>query len=141
MKRGEIYYLQMYGHDCVQAGLRPVIVVQNDIGNLHSPNTIVCGITSQVKQPLPTHVYLGTSGGLTKKSTVLCEQIRTVSKEDLKDYIGCISNPRTLQRLDKGIRISLGLDQKEVRTYDNQYTPRYSNRYEPRRRYNSGIHH
>ena len=131
MKRGDIYFMQTKGRDSVQAGFRPVIIVQNNIGNLHSPNTIVCSITAQVKQPLPTHVYIGTSGGLTKKSTVLCEQIQTVPKEDLTGYLGCISDPRTLERIDKSIQISLGLNNQEVQhSNENRYTPRHYNRYE-----------
>lgn len=140
MRKGEIYLITFKGNDSVQTGLRPVVVVQNNIGNLHSPNTIVCSITSQVKKPLPTHVYIGTSGGLTKKSTVLCEQIQTVCKEDLEGYVGCISDPRTLERLDKGILASLGITQESKYDQSNRYNRRNSNSNEHRHRYSSGIY-
>lgn len=109
MKRGDIYLLQEKGTESVQAGLHPVIVVQNDVGNHFSPTTIVCSITSAKKPPLPTHLFIGTSGGLYKNSTVLCEQIKTVNKSDLKDKLGFISNKDTLKELNKRILISLGL--------------------------------
>lgn len=113
MKRGEIYFMYTQGSGSVQAGYRPVIVVQNDIGNHFSPTTIVCSITATRKKMLPTHVDIGVSGGLYKRSTVLCEQIQTVSKRDLRSYVGCISDPRILDKLDKGILISLGLNKEE----------------------------
>lgn len=109
MKRGEIYLLKEYGIGNVQAGLHPVIVVQNDIGNHFSPTTIVCSITSAQKPNLPTHLELNQECGLLRKSTVMCEQIKTVNKSDLKDYVGFISNKDTLKELDKRILISLGL--------------------------------
>lgn len=109
MKRGEVYFIEEHGSGSVQAGLRPVIVVQNDIGNHFSPTTIVCSITSAKKPPIPTHLYIGKCAGLYKESTILCEQIKTVNKSDLKTYVGFISNQDTLKELDKRILISLGL--------------------------------
>jgi mRNA interferase MazF len=109
MKRGDIYFIKEIGQGSVQAGEHPVIIVQNDVGNRHSPTTIVCSITSKEKPPLPTHIYIGNNGNLRKPSTILCEQIKTINKDDLEDYVGSITNQDTLKKLDKGILISLGL--------------------------------
>ena len=111
MRRGEIYFMLAKGHGSVQTGFRPVIVVQNDIGNHFSPTTIVCNITAAKKKNLPTHIFIGKSGGLDKESTVLCEQIQTVSKNDLKFYVGRVTDPRTLEKLDNSVLISLGITQ------------------------------
>lgn len=114
MKRGEIYFMHTHGNGSVQTGHRPVIVVQNDIGNHFSPTTIVCSISAARKKTLPTHVDIGISGGLYKKSIVLCEQIQTVNKCDLRSYVGCISDSRILDKLDKSILISLGLNKEDL---------------------------
>ena len=110
MKRGDIYLLDLKeNRGSIQAGKRPVIVIQNDIGNLYSPITIVCGITSVKKKWLPTHLFISKSGGLRKNSIILCEQIFTVNKSDLKQYIGTITSKYTLRRLNKCVKLSLGL--------------------------------
>ena len=109
MKRGEIYFTKETGTGSIQTGYRPVIIVQNNIGNHYSPTTIVCSITSAKKPPQPTHLFIGKSGGLYKDSTILCEQIRTINKSDLKIYIGSISDQTMLKELDNKILISLGL--------------------------------
>lgn len=116
MKRGEIYFLfkEQLINNSVQAGLRPVIIVQNDVGNRFSPTTIVCSITSAKKKNLPTHLYIGTSGGLYEESTILCEQIQTVDKKDLKSYVGCITNQTILNELNNKILISLGIMNKTI---------------------------
>lgn len=110
MKRGEIYLANLPNNlGNIQAGIRPVIVIQNDTGNHFSPTTIVCTITSVKKKDLPTHVYVFNSGGLRKHSTILCEQIFTVNKSDLIQYIGTITNKHILNRLDSCVRLSLGI--------------------------------
>ena len=109
MKRGDIYYTNIEGHGSVQPGCRPVIIVQNDIGNQFSPTTIVCNITTAKKRPLPTHVEIGTNGGLHQESMILCEQIQTVSKTDLETYVGSISEPKIIEELNEKIQISLGI--------------------------------
>lgn len=126
MKRGDIYLCdlgQATGH--VQSGFRPVIVVQNDKGNQFSPTTIICGITSSPKKAnQPTHCFISTNGGLPKPSTVLCEQIFTINKNDLKHYLGTVSNPYTLRKLDTCIQISLGLIEEsnyEQRNYNRPF--------------------
>lgn len=110
MHRGDIYLLDLKQPvGSIQAGMRPVIVIQNDIGNLYSPTTIVCGITSVDKKWLPTHCKIHRNGGLLKSSIVLCEQIFTVNKSDLNKYIGTITDTLTLKRLNRSVQLSLGL--------------------------------
>ena len=110
MKRGEIYFMNKQGHDNIQQGYRPVIIIQNDKGNQHSPTTIICSITTAKKKPLPTHLYIGASGGLHKESTILCEQIETISKTDLDIYVGEIKDKKLLKELNRKIAISLGIN-------------------------------
>lgn len=110
MKRGDIYLLNLKNpNGSVQAGIRPVVIIQNDVGNLYSPTTVVCSISSAKKKWLPTHLFISKSGGLRKNSIVLCEQIFTVNKTDLKQQIGAITNNRILGRLNRCIRLSLGI--------------------------------
>lgn len=120
MKRGEIYLTNLNPkRGSVQSGLRPVLVIQNNKGNSNSPTTIICCITSISKKKLPTHLFISKSGGLRKQSTVLCEQIFTINKSDLKHYIGAITDNRTLKELDRCIRISLGITKGGIRhNYD-----------------------
>ena len=108
MKRGEIYLLDLkepLGN--IQAGIRPVVVIQNDIGNQHSTTTIVSCLTTRRKKYLPTHTLLRV-GGL-KPSLMLGEQIFTVNQVDLIQKIGTITDNDTLERLDRCIRVSLGI--------------------------------
>jgi mRNA interferase MazF len=112
IKRGEIYFAQLnpvVGSE--QGGIRPVLVVQNDIGNQYSPTTIVLAITSQInKAKLPTHVELkAKTYGMERDSVVLAEQIRTIDKARLKQRIAVL-NEETMQKVDKAILISLGLN-------------------------------
>lgn len=112
IQRGQIYFIDMPPQQGnIQAGHRPVIVVQNNVGNCFSPTVIVCPITSKKKKELPTHLHIGASGGLYFDSTILCEQLQTIQKTELKYYVGIISDKNTLQELDKKIRISLGLEE------------------------------
>jgi mRNA interferase MazF len=111
VKRGDIYYADLspvIGSE--QGGMRPVLVVQNDIGNKFSPTIIVCAITSQLtKARLPTHLELKQGQfGLPKDSVILLEQIRTIDKRRLKDVLGHLDEPY-LHRVDKALLISLGL--------------------------------
>ena len=110
MKRGEIYILETEEtKGNIQAGKRPVIVVQNDVGNTHSTTTIVCCITSKCKKGLPMHLEIGKVGGLKLNSTILCEQILTVNKSDLRQYLGAVTKTDTLNRLDRCLSVSLGI--------------------------------
>ncbi len=109
VKRGEIYYADLspvVGSE--QGGVRPVLVVQNDVGNKYSPTVIVCAVTSKLsKAKLPTHVEINMGYGLTKASVALLEQLRTIDKRRLKEKIGEL--PLAIMRcVDKAILVSLG---------------------------------
>jgi mRNA interferase MazF len=111
VKRGDIYYADLspvVGSE--QGGMRPVLIVQNDTGNKHSPTVIAAAITSQInKARLPTHSELGAkSYGLTKDSVVLLEQIRTIDKQRLRERVGQIDNS-LMNRIDNAIAVSFGL--------------------------------
>lgn len=113
IKRGEIYYANLcpiVGSE--QGGIRPVVILQNNKGNLHSRTTIVSAITSELDKPnLPTHVIFN-ADCMKKKSMVLLEQIRTIDKSRLCRFVGTIDN-KTMKRVDKAILISFGLDYLE----------------------------
>ena len=109
-KRGEIYFADLspvFGSD--QCGVRPVLIIQNNVGNKYSPTVIVSAITSQLsKAKLPTHIELPSSKyHLPKDSVVLLEQIRTLDKRRLKDKISAIDTYK-MKEIDKAILISLG---------------------------------
>lgn len=111
VKRGDIYYADLspvVGSE--QGGMRPVLIVQNDTGNKHSPTVIAAAITSQInKARLPTHIELeGRSFGLTKDSVVLLEQIRTIDKRRLKERMGKLDD-KLMNRVDNAIAVSFGL--------------------------------
>ena len=109
IQRGDIYYASLnpvIGRET--GGIRHVLIIQNDVGNRHSPATIVAAITAKMrKHPLPTHVYLpkGTSG-LKRSSIILLEQIRTIDQIRLKDYIG-YADEQVMEQVDKALTISL----------------------------------
>lgn len=112
IKRGELYYADLspvVGSE--QGGVRPVLVVQNDVGNKYSPTVIAAAVTSKInKAKLPTHIELPShSYGLQKDSVILLEQIRTLDKRRLKERIGEL-NENTMSRVDKAILISLGFE-------------------------------
>ena len=109
--RGEVFYADLspvVGSE--QGGIRPVLIVQNDIGNRHSPTVIAAAITSKLdKTKLPTHINLrGASCGLAKDSIVLLEQIRTLDKHRLRERAGQIT-PEDQKRVDQALDVSLGL--------------------------------
>lgn len=110
-RRGEVYFADLNpvrGRE--QGGRRPVLVVQNDIGNQYSPVTIVATITSAVSgKAYPTEVRLPTgAGGLPKESTVLLNQIKTIDRARLETRVGQLE-PQTMLEVDKALKISLGL--------------------------------
>ncbi len=112
--RGEIYFAQLNPvQGSEQGGMRPVLIIQNDIGNAHSPTTIVLAITSQInKARLPTHVELRKEeSGLQKDSVILAEQIRTIDKARLKQKIAVLQN-NTMQRIAYAMAVSVGLYEK-----------------------------
>jgi len=111
IKRGDIFYADLspvIGSE--QGGVRPVIIIQNDVGNRHSPTVICAAITSKMnKAKLPTHVELDASKyQLVKNSVILLEQIRTIDKQRLKDFI-CHVDKRMMTRIDEALLVSLEL--------------------------------
>ena len=112
VKRGEIYYADLspvVGSE--QGGIRPVLIVQNDVGNKHSPTVIAAAITSQHdKSRLPTHIGINAAScGLAKDSIVLLEQIRTIDKKRLKDKMGEL-DLRSMNKVNTALSISFGLE-------------------------------
>ena len=110
-KRGDIFYADLspvVGSE--QGGIRPVIIIQNDIGNRYSPTVIVAAITSQInKAKLPTHVEISSEEyGLNRDSVVLLEQIRTLDKKRLKEKIGHMTED-DMKKVNKSLLISLNL--------------------------------
>lgn len=111
IKRGDIYYADLspvIGSE--QGGVRPVLIVQNDVGNRFSPTVIAAAITSQqTKAKLPTHIAIGAkSTGLAKDSVVLLEQVRTIDKRRLKEKMGTIDQ-NSMKEINDAISVSLGL--------------------------------
>jgi len=113
IKRGEIYFAQLnpvVGSE--QGGIRPVLVVQNDIGNQYSPTTIILAITSQInKAKLPTHVEIEAHAyGLERDSVILAEQIRTIDKSRLKQRLAVLKED-AMKKVDQALMVSLGLEE------------------------------
>ena len=111
VKRGEIYYADLspvVGSE--QGGIRPVLIIQNNIGNRYSPTVIAAAITSQQdKAKLPTHIHVdGNDSGLTRNSIVLLEQIRTIDKKRLKERMGRLDDT-SMAEIDTALSISFGL--------------------------------
>ena len=111
VKRGEIYYADLspvVGSE--QGGIRPVLIVQNDVGNKHSPTVIAAAITSKKeKSQLPTHISVAASScGLAKDSVVLLEQVRTLDKRRLKERMGELDSS-SMQQVNDALSVSFGL--------------------------------
>ena len=111
IKRGDIYFADLrpvVGSE--QGGVRPVLIIQNDVGNRHSPTVIVAAITSQInKSKLPTHVELSSRRyEMVKDSVILLEQLRTIDKRRLKERV-CHLDGEILTKVDKALEISLEL--------------------------------
>ena len=111
IKRGDIYYADLspvVGSE--QGGVRPVLIIQNDIGNKYSPTVIATASTSQInKAKMPTHIELEANEyGLSKDSVVLAEQIRTIDKQRLKEKIGHLDD-KLMTRVNEALEISFGL--------------------------------
>ena len=136
IKRGDIYYADLspvVGSE--QGGLRPVLIVQNDIGNRYSPTVIAAAITSKLgKNKLPTHIDIYASEvGLAKDSVILLEQIRTLDKRRLREKMGHL-NEGVMERVNQAISVSFGLVEQpqterretSARVYAPQKTPKPS---------------
>ena len=125
VKRGDIYYADLspvVGSE--QGGVRPVLIVQNDVGNRYSPTVIAAAITSQrEKTRLPTHIELHSEDcGLSRDSVVLLEQIRTIDKRRLKERMGRLDNG-SMNQIDRALSISFGLDpEREEQSQDHSLT-------------------
>lgn len=116
VKRGDIFYADLspvIGSE--QGGTRPVLVVQNDIGNRYSPTVIVAAITSQInKAKLPTHIEISAEVyGLTKDSVILLEQIRTIDKKRLREKIDHLTD-ELMEKVDDSLGISFGLKEYNI---------------------------
>ena len=112
IKRGDMFYADLspvIGSE--QGGIRPVLIIQNDIGNKYSPTVIAAAITSQIgKNKLPTHIEIKSSNsGLKNNSVILTEQIRTIDKTRLKERIGHIEDENTMIKLNDALGVSFGL--------------------------------
>ena len=112
VKRGDIYYADLspiIGSE--QGGVRPVLIIQNDVGHRHSPTIICAAITSRMnKAKLPTHIEISSGRyHLVKDSVILLEQIRTIDKQRLREYV-CHVDSRMMGKVNHAIQISLGLD-------------------------------
>ena len=115
VRRGDIFYADLspvVGSE--QGGTRPVLIVQNDTGNRHSPTVIAAAITSQLgKARLPTHITVtGPETGLPKASVILLEQVRTLDKRRLREHMGRV-NGELMGKVDAAIAVSFGLRNKQ----------------------------
>ncbi len=116
VKRGDIFYADLspvVGSE--QGGVRPVLIIQNDMGNRHSPTVIAAAITSQMnKAKLPTHIELiDQHCGLTKDSVVLLEQIRTLDKRRLRERMGHLEG-QMMDEVDQAIAVSFGIQSRRI---------------------------
>lgn len=113
IRRGDMFYADLspvVGSE--QGGIRPVIIVQNDVGNMHSPTVIAAAITSQKgKSKLPTHIEINSKrNGLKADSIVLAEQIRTIDKSRLKEKIGHVEDESVMNKINNALGVSFGLE-------------------------------
>lgn len=110
IKRGDIYYADLNPTvGCEQGGVRPVLIIQNNVGNHFSPTVIAAAITSRKKKNMPTHALLDENGTrLFSDSRIMLEQVRTIDRERLKGYVGH-ADTVTMQSVDRAIAVSLGL--------------------------------
>lgn len=110
IKRGDVFYADLspvIGSE--QGGIRPVVIIQNNMGNKFSPTVIISAITSQTnKTNLPTHVVISGDVNLPKNSVALLEQVRTIDKRRLRDKVGKL-DAKSMKKIDKALLISIGL--------------------------------
>ena len=111
VKRGELYYYDFGANiGSIQCGRRPVLVLQGDDFNTNAPTVIVAAVTSAIKKRyLPSHIYLGENYGLEKPSMVLIEQVRTVNKADLEEYIGFVDDENIWRLINIALKKAFGM--------------------------------
>ena len=110
ISRGDLFYYDFGEREgSIQSGVRPVLVVQANEFNTNAPTIIVASLTTVLKKRyLPSHIILGKEFGLKKPSMVLLEQIQTINKNDLLDYIGSVNNERLMKRIDNSLKKTFG---------------------------------
>lgn len=110
VKRGDVFYADLdpiIGSE--QGGIRPVLVVQNNIGNKYSPTVVVLPISSAKKTNIPTHIRICVTKKLPKNSIILAEQIRTIDRNRLRNYVGSLGL-EIMERINEAMKISIGVD-------------------------------
>ena len=110
IKRGDVFFADLdpvVGSE--QGGIRPVLVVQNNIGNRYSPTLVVLPLSTAKKNHMPTHIYICGSKSLPKDSIVLAEQIRTIDRYRLREYVGSIDK-EIMDKINRAMKISIGVD-------------------------------
>jgi mRNA interferase MazF len=109
--RGEIYLIDLSNQvGCEQSGVRPAVIVQNETGNMYSPTTIVCPLTTKKKKMSATHVVLTTiDAGVVQDSTVLCEQVRVIDKTRILKKLGEVKNLKKIEDINQKILVSFGI--------------------------------
>lgn len=116
IRRGEIYLIDLT--NCIgseQGGVRPAVVVQNDVGNTYSNTTIVCPLTTKQKKMAATHVDLTPrDAGILQDSTVLCEQVRVIDKTRIRRKLGEIQNLQKIVDINQKIMVSMGIEVTEL---------------------------
>ena len=119
IRRGDLFYADLnpvVGSE--QGGIRPVLVIQNDVGNHFSPTVVAAAITRKAKNSLPTHILLENVPGLAPTSLLLLEQLRTIDRKRLRGYIGRISKEKMLE-IDAALAISIGIGYPNERRTHN----------------------
>lgn len=119
MKRGEVYYADLSPCvGCEQGGMRPVVIIQNDIGNIYAQTVIIVPMTASYKKDMSTHVRIGKTDRMDPNTIILAEQIRTIDKSRIRNYV-CLLHKETMENLDSALKISIGLKEKEGRKLDD----------------------
>lgn len=108
IKRGDLFLVELSGQGSEQSGIRPAVIIQNNVGNKVSPTTIIVPLTSQKKKEIPTHVELNSDDGVLKPSTALCEQPCVIDKSRLIKKLGTVSNNK-IQEINQKIMFNLGI--------------------------------
>ena len=112
IKRGDIYLVDLtdaLGSE--QSGVRPAIIMQNDIGNEHSPTTLIVPLTSKKKGMAATHVTISPEDGVIRESEAECEQVRVADKTRLVKHVGVITNPDVLKEINSKIMVAFGIQE------------------------------